>query len=335
MERESRNITSMRQNINTEFNPDTKINKAGRVKHKDLKFIELRFSNTCNLACLHCGPDYSSQWASIVKNNPLKDEDKKHNIRGWISDSKNTNWTTKQVKDFVTDINTNFPNIERFDIAGGEPLYQKQFWLFLDLIQHHPNIKNMSINITSNFNVDIDYKKLAKTLNMFKSAFVRISLDAGKNLYDYFRGGSWTEITKNINEFNKYRKNIILEVTNTIGVYQILDLEDVITSMLELPVDRLHHSIIQYPDYLSPHVFSPSDVYIQDKIKNFKVKLKNYSSDSKYTSAFRMVKAIEKEFDNSRYNPKLLDSFKYYTNKMDNIKNIDFESVYGYKVDEL
>lgn len=335
MEREQRNITSMRQNINSEFNPNTKINANGKVRYRELKFIELRFSNTCNLCCLHCGPDYSSQWASLIKNNPLQKDDVAHNIRGWVNPSKNTNWTSKQVRDFVEDLNRNFPNVERFDIAGGEPLYQKQFWLFLDLIKDHPNIKRMTISITSNFNVDINYKDFAKKLNKFKRANVRISLDAGKNLYDYFRGGSWEKVEDNIKQFNKTRRNTQLEVTNTIGVHQILDLEDVIVSMLKLPVDKLHHSIIQYPNYLSPHVFDSNNQRVIDEIDRAKAAIDCYKSDIKYVSAHRMIKSLEKEYSNSKYKSTLLKSFQYYTNKMDKIKNTNFESVFGYKIDEL
>ena len=37
---------------------------------KNLKSIEVRFDNICNLMCRHCSPDYSSVWETEVKRNP-------------------------------------------------------------------------------------------------------------------------------------------------------------------------------------------------------------------------------------------------------------------------
>ena len=37
------------------------------VDTKNIKSIEIRFDNICNLMCRHCSPKYSSMWENAVK----------------------------------------------------------------------------------------------------------------------------------------------------------------------------------------------------------------------------------------------------------------------------
>ena len=106
------------------------------------------------------------------------------------------------------------------------------------------------MNIVSNFNTPVDYEKLSEYMLHFDRSQIKISVDGGSNPYNYFRNGTYSNIITNIETFRTKNQKTILEATNTITPYQILDLENVINDMLILPVDRLHHSFVQYPTYL-------------------------------------------------------------------------------------
>ena len=57
--------SSLRNHYNTyysDFDPN----------NLDLKFIDLRWNNTCNLSCMYCSPMFSSTWADKLKTINLK-----------------------------------------------------------------------------------------------------------------------------------------------------------------------------------------------------------------------------------------------------------------------
>ena len=69
--------------------------------------VDVRWSNTCNLACNYCYEYFSSQWASIkgIKVNAIK-KDNEDTLLMFIEKNKDT----------VINVN----------MLGGEPLLQKQ-----------------------------------------------------------------------------------------------------------------------------------------------------------------------------------------------------------------
>jgi len=311
--------------------------KTGKMKYEGLEYIELRFSNACNLNCLHCSPEYSSKWQSVVKDIPVSKKDKEYNIHNLNIDVKNQSWTLDQVDLLTDDLIFNFPNLKYIDVGGGEPLYQKQFWRFLENIQRHPNIENMQILTISNFNTPVDYEKLSKLFLKFRQSEIRISFDGGKNMYKYFRNGKYENILRNINEFRKHNTITTLWATNTISIYQILDIDNIIKDFLDAPVDGLHHSFVQYPEYLSMSVLPSTK-----ELHTLMWKWKNYI-DTNFKTMPRLKRiGLTKMVDDIMYmtkktaiDPEMQKRFVYFTNRMDDIKGTNFQDVYGKTVEEL
>ena len=110
--------------------------------------------------------------------------------------------TTKQALEIVEDLNENFPYLRYIDFAGGELLYQKQFFPTLRKLADHPNAKNMLISFHTNFNADFSVEELTEVLSPFGSSAIIISVDAGQRIYSYFRhGGEWNKLKSNIKNF--------------------------------------------------------------------------------------------------------------------------------------
>ena len=68
---------------------------------------------------------------------------------------------------------------EKIDFAGGEVLYQKQFFPVLERLAQHPNAKNLYIFFHSNFNAPFDVNTLNDLLKPFGQTKIKISVDAG------------------------------------------------------------------------------------------------------------------------------------------------------------
>lgn len=263
-EAEAVGAKSMRQDYDAipeiAFDLDLYNDDTGEIDFKAVKHIELRFSNSCNMACLHCSDVYSSGWMSKLKNYTSTREDKDHKLiqltREFHKKSKDEDLSIsisiEEMETIVNDLNTNFPNIVKIDFAGGEVLYQKQFFPCLRKLADHPNVKNIALTFHSNFNARFEPEELSKLLVPFKKAIIHISLDAGKNIYSYFRTGQWDVLKSNLAKFRSFDKNTELDLVCTTSVYQIMDIENIFESFMELDVDVISSSIVYTPRYLNP-----------------------------------------------------------------------------------
>lgn len=367
---EENNIKSMRQDYpadltHYDFN-------TGRVNFGGLKHVELRFSNSCNMACLHCSNVYSSKWGSRLKNYVPDEVDKEYhleqllgtqhrvwwperdkNIRKGSKDpgpakfyESNIDLRTGQVLDIVTDLNKNFPNIEKIDFAGGEVLYQKQFFPCLHKLAEHPNAKNILIFFHSNFNADFKVKDLSDALKPFGKSKIMISVDAGKNIYPYFRDGSWKKLKQNLHAFNKVNNFTEIDAVCTTSVYQIMDIEDVITSLLELNLNGINSSIVYTPSYINPALMMRhfSKEVIEDlnatrhRIKMIEMRRKllddptwhrSYKGNSfeDIESALRSIDNIEEYLTNYKgTKEKDWEGFLHYSRKIDTLWKKDFNN---------
>ena len=263
-EAEAVGAKSMRQDYDTmpelAFDLDLYNEETGEIDFKSVKHIELRFSNSCNMACLHCSDVYSSGWMSKLKNYTSTREDKDHKLiqltREFHKKSKDEDLSISisidEMETIVDDLNTHFPNIIKIDFAGGEVLYQKQFFPCLRKLANHPNVENIALTFHSNFNARFDPEELSRLLQPFKKAVIHMSLDAGKNIYSYFRTGDWDVLKNNVDRFRAIDKKAELDIVCTTSVYQIMDIVNVFESFMELDVDIISSSIVYTPRYLNP-----------------------------------------------------------------------------------
>lgn len=245
-----------------EFNRET---MPGETWPKGLKHIELRFNNSCNMACRHCSTVYSSGWVSKIKNYVPDKEvihyDLKQLLKTEHKDALDISTgqleiTMEQVKEIVDDLCEYAIGLERVEFAGGEVLNQKQFFYFLKLLANHPIADQLTISFHTNFNVNFDPKELHELLSPFGNTIINISVDAGKNIYPYFRTGDWEKLKSNIDKFREYNIKATLIAIITTSAYQIMDLQNIFSSLLEIDFDSITSSIVYSPIYLNPALMS-------------------------------------------------------------------------------
>jgi MoaA/NifB/PqqE/SkfB family radical SAM enzyme len=236
--------------------------KTGEVDFKSIKIIELKFSNSCNMACLHCSQVFSSGWVSKLKHyTPTKQDRELHldQITGVMhrqhpNEDLSIELSITDIENIVEDLNKNFLNLERIEISGGEVLHQKQFFPFLRLLAQHPNSKNIFVSFYSNFNATFNPVELSQLLEPFGESQIHMSIDAGKNIYSYFRDGNWETLINNISTFRSVNNFTRLAAVCTTSVYQIMDIENVFESMMSLDIDEFDTAIVYTPEYLNPAI---------------------------------------------------------------------------------
>jgi MoaA/NifB/PqqE/SkfB family radical SAM enzyme len=206
------------------------------VDIKNIKHLDLRLGNICNLKCRMCNPFTSSQWiddwndvAITFKNlgnlrlfgNILSENEKKYlKNNDWISNKK----TWKNLYDLLD-------NLEEISLTGGEPtlavgLYHLYDMIFAKNLEKKINLK-IYTNLTNAPDKMIDYWK------KFKKVEITCSIDGYDDVNRYIRyPTNWNAIEKNIKKYAQY-ENINLRISTTVQMYNILGLEKLLNWIIE------------------------------------------------------------------------------------------------------
>lgn len=217
------------------------------VDTKNIKSIEIRFDNICNLMCRHCSPEYSSMWENAVK----KDNNLMSLMKEY-STYRKQNYHMKLTDNIIKEITENFaPHLEEILIAGGEPLYHEKHYNFINNLL--PFADNIMLSYNTNLST-LEYKKqnILPLWKKFRKILMRVSIDGDRNCYDYVRvnyNSDIYKVEKNIKQVQKLN-NISLSATCTTSILNVTRFVDIIEYYLSLGV-FFHTSIVQYPKALN------------------------------------------------------------------------------------
>jgi len=145
-----------------------------------LKHVDLRWTNSCNQACVYCHPRFSSKWAKEMGVTMKSNVDAK-----------------QEVKDFVFE---NIKDLENVYLAGGEPMLMKENLEFLKLLKQH----NPDCSIRVNTNLSTTSTGIFDLLCTFPNVHWTVSLETIEREYEYIRHfGSWKDFTTNLDTIQK------------------------------------------------------------------------------------------------------------------------------------
>lgn len=182
-----------------EIGPKTDLKLLEQPKDFSLKHVDLRWTNSCNQACVYCGPGLSSKWAQElgVKVNSKKD-------------------VRKDVKDFVFE---NISNLQNVYLAGGEPMLMKENLEFLKLLKE----KNPDCTIRVNTNLSTTQTGIFDLLVSFPNVHWTVSVESLGQEYEYIRHhGSWSDFEKNLTTIKKLKHKISFNMLHFILNYNSL-----------------------------------------------------------------------------------------------------------------
>lgn len=190
-----------------------------------LKYLDLRWNNTCNYACIYCGPELSSLWAQIKDSRQSK-----------ISQVR------QDMIDLVLD---NITNLEEIYLAGGEPLMLKENVTILShLIEKNPTCK---ILVNTNLSM-IEHNDVYDMLCRFENVQWHISAETVDNQYEYVRWpGKWRMFDQNLQSLRNQ-----IKTTNDVAFNLVwlnlngLSIWDYIDHLAKIGVDIAKVSILPY-----------------------------------------------------------------------------------------
>lgn len=164
-------------------------------------YIEVSFSNVCNMKCTYCGPEASSKWYEDIKQNgPIKlleGTDDEYWAQGWQQDLEV--FKNREYNPYVEAFWEWWPelskNLKVFRITGGEPLMSKDTFKVLEDLIENPR-PDLEISINTNLSVPdklwnrfIDLAIQLKDSDNIKNLTVYTSVEGWGKRAEYARTG--------------------------------------------------------------------------------------------------------------------------------------------------
>lgn len=275
----------------------------------DIKYIDLRLGNLCNLKCRMCNPYASSQWADdwndvvdsavLVPPSPLSEREQKRLKKlDWP-----TNESTWQALEPLIE------SIEEIYLTGGEP------FLSLEQIKLLQKIIDLGcakqITIKYNTNLTVLPEKLVNLWKEFKLVQLNVSVDGFGALDEYIRYPTrWAVVDENLHRLHILKEkqdNIIVGVHVTVQMYNILKLDELL---------RYLHSRFNLMPYLNilnhPECLNIRCLPLQLK-QEAKERLADWSEHEEVSKIFKYM------FKEDLHRTKFFE-FQNYTQKLDKIR---------------
>lgn len=330
-------IKSYRQQQNftyLKYFPRILTTKKNGIMDGGVKYLDVRFNNTCNLQCVMCSSSYSSAWVDDEKKliHLINDAQLKSEIsyRTDHYDKESFKWA-KDEKILET-IVKNAYSLERIHFAGGEPLLAKQHTI---LLKELVNLK-LAAKLFLSYNTNGEYidQTVLDLWSNFKRVKVFYSLDHIEDKNEYIRYPSKWQT--NVEKFTLIEEsspnNVDWRIASTVSVLNVAYLPEFIEWKISQNFKKLHSSwldgrllyanILEYPKYLNMNIL-PVEVKenIQDKFYSHKI-------SKKYRKNYNRIINDTLNYLHSESNTDQLPVLKDYLQGLDVIRGTNFRQTF-------
>lgn len=278
-------------------------------------YLEINFSNLCNLSCRMCKSTVST-WRI-----PL-------DTHLWIPITRHTHLGKPQL-DYIYNLE-NIHWVRQIEIFWGEPLLEKEHFKFLSFLIENDLASQIQLGYNSNLTVIPEFstkeqKKYVWAKNIFdlwahfKKVDLRISIDGYGKTDEYIRlQSNWSEVIENILRVKSEKPhNLEISVRSTVQIDNILDLPNFLLYLIHKDIDISFSSnnYVIWPDYFCiQNLPIPVKKYIHRKMNKY---LKKFPIiEEKYGLYIQDIlhfmdakKPIPKEFANYMYISKEIDRY--------------------------
>lgn len=205
-------------------------------------YLEVSFSNACNLKCSYCSPEISSKWLEEIRQHgpypiPESNQDLAYYKRVGRYPYKHSD-ENPYLDAFWKWFPDALPHLRVFRITGGEPLMSKDTWRVFDYIKQHPQ---PNLEIAVNTNLAVDQKlldQLIVQINQLQSKVKKIdiytSLESTGAQAEYSRFGlDYAQWNKNIRRCLE-ETTCSVAVMTTINILSMPTFTDFISVIMQL-----------------------------------------------------------------------------------------------------
>jgi len=286
--------------------------------------ITASFDNICNLKCVTCTPNNSTQ--ILAERFKFDEKVDAEYTRKYI-----TEVVAKQAPkkiDFIktTLANASF-NILRFDILGGEPLINPAIYEFIDWLAEQPYAHKTTVAITTNGTTYTD--KLTKYLARFNRVGVQLSIDGVGEEFEYLRyGASFKKLEEVSNSFYALKSqysNFGMGTHYTLSWMNCLRFAEYFNwSQTNYPDIEIYVSKLQSPDHYSIELLS---LEMRTKIYNETMRKIQTPVNANYEKTLFLYKEHMLSTAYDEFKPDLLRHGMGTLNVVDSRRNTDHKNI--------
>lgn len=205
-------------------------NKDGSLNEFNMKYMDIRFSNLCNMKCRSCGPSCSSQWAQEFLEKRGGEVFQEYFGTNKIVINNNEDQTLMhKLKPYLADVTEVY-------FAGGEIIITPEHYECLDYWVENDLCDQVELTYTTNFST-LKYKKNVDLISYWKK-FPKLkiwaSLDAHGDVAECIRKGTdWERIVENIRTVRTEVPHAEFQITPTISIWNVFTFPDFFDYMVE------------------------------------------------------------------------------------------------------
>jgi radical SAM protein with 4Fe4S-binding SPASM domain len=288
----------------------------GSAGDVNMAYMDIRFSNLCNLKCRSCGPQFSSSW---FEDHKVTHGDPGHPKILQVRD---------EMKSFMDELDPLLESVERVYWAGGEPLITKEHYNILDKWIAMGK-RDVSMDYTTNFTQMYYKKKTAFDYwNKFENVRVAGSLDANHARGEYLRKNMvWSEVVQNRRTMIEQCPHVYFELTPTVSVYNVLNLPDFHKEWIEeglLEPSNIRINILLDPTYMRLSILPP---WIKSKVAE------RYSEHIAYLKQFDNIAGVINDYESilnfmEKDRTNEIKMFKFKTQRIDTLRQENLLDVF-------
>ncbi len=209
-------------------------------------YIDIRFSNHCNLRCRICGPTSSSAWHQDAV------------ALGWLAaGSPARSKATADPAQLWQQLRSLASGLEEVYFAGGEPLLMEEHYQLLEMLLELGNTK-VRLQYNSNFST-LEFKSWRATdlWRHFSDVTLSASLDGMGTRGEYQRSNQrWADVQQNSVRLRSEAPHVKLLITPTVSVFNVLHLPEFNRAVAEA-------GMIEAFDFIPSLLVRPADYSAQ------------------------------------------------------------------------
>ena len=215
------------------------------------KYLDIRFSNLCNLSCRTCGPDASTRWHADAKR-----------LNFWDIGPSALVKTFGPKLPAIDALGRVLETVETIYFAGGEPLlHEEHYAVLLHLIACGRT------DVCLCYNSNLTELRLGKFEILplwakFKNVSMHASIDGHKERGELIRAGlSWDRFAANAAAIKRECPHVDLRFAITVSIFNILSLPDLCQALMEIGVAgaKFSFNVLQEPEHFSIQIL-PDDM---------------------------------------------------------------------------
>jgi organic radical activating enzyme len=295
------------------------VNETLNYRETDnIEFLDLTLGNTCNSDCAMCKARSSSKIESRIDQDRLLPIFPKNLIKDFGKIKASEKWYNRP--EFFEWYKTQASNLKIIKFRGGEPFLVRKLEEWLDYLIDNGYAKNITLQFNTNASI-LDQDLIFKCVKNFKYTLIANSIDGTGECYNYIRHGlNWSDIEKNLFEFQKYAQAFKNKFwTNICCVVQAYNLKYLIglIDWCELHKFPLEWIFLVKPEYLEVKNIKDK-IHIQQVIEQLKLK-KSFQQDV----IDELINYLNNCLETTSYP---VENFVSYTNYMNSFRTLQFNT---------